>query len=197
MCAGTEKLRGYGPQPAIERSHRTPQRCPDRSPPDQPVVGLEPVLAALFEPAVRRVDRNPAVEEIQDIQIPFAHAYPRYARGKRLLEGQVQGLLVGCNPGGPCCGDAAAACASPSTTAWRTAVSVSNSTSMASGKTFLIAGTDEAPRRVAIVTLALLKSASISRSAVFSVFATRKVPVALYGAVKLTLRCATAGSTCH
>ncbi len=29
-----------------------------------PLMGLEPILAALLKPAVRRVDRNPAVEEI-------------------------------------------------------------------------------------------------------------------------------------
>ncbi len=86
------------------------------------------------------------------------------------------------------CASQPLAWAPPATTAWTTSVSVSKSRSMAWGNTFSIAGMDEAPRRVAIVTAAELKSASVSNSEVFSVFATRKSPVALYGDVKLTLR---------
>ena len=58
-------------------------------------------MAALFEPAIGVANRNPAIEKIQGIVVAFPHGYPCHVRGKRLLEGQVQGLRVGFNPCGP------------------------------------------------------------------------------------------------
>ena len=63
-----------------------------------PVACLEPIQAALFKPAIGLVGRNPAIEEIQSVEIPFADGHRSHFRGKRLLERQAQGVLVGLNP---------------------------------------------------------------------------------------------------
>ena len=55
----------------------------------------------LFEPAIGLANRNPAIEKIQGIMVAFPHGDRQHFRGKRLLEGQVQGIRVVLDPSVP------------------------------------------------------------------------------------------------
>ena len=80
------------PQLAIERIRRTPQRFQYRSRLGRPTRGSRTSTGGLSEPAVRLVGRNPAVEEIQGIEVPYG--WPSLIRAQ-IFTFEIPSILTG------------------------------------------------------------------------------------------------------